>query len=303
MSPAWIRYDLSVTDFYQRPLVVSEYIADPVYAGNADSVDSQFFYSFSPEGAFLNVSDLQSGRSIRTVPQGEISPYQSVLTQRRDPYVYPEVTHVASSFERIAIFREGGFNHAAEAAQTNLPPDFLLPDGSNLALVLNDFQQRSDTRKTLLHYLQKFQPAAQFITTRVVAGTIQIFIDEGFSEPILATRLSSGTLRYLCLLAILCHPSPPPLVCLEEPELGLHPDILPTIAELMVEASQRTQLIVTTHSDALISALPAESVLVCERDQDGSHLRRLDPERLGKWLDEYSLGDLWRMGELGGTRW
>lgn len=58
-------------------------------------------------------------------------------------------------------------------------------------------------------------------------------------------------LRYLCLLAVLCHPSPPPLVCIEEPELGLHPDVLPTLAELLKEAATRTQLIVTTHSDVL----------------------------------------------------
>lgn len=78
-------------------------------------------------------------------------------------------------------------------------------------------------------------------------------------------------------MALLMEPNPPPLLCIEEPEIGLHPDILSTIAEMLVEASQRTQLIVTTHSDALISTLPPESVLVCERDDEGSHLRRLEP--------------------------
>lgn len=133
---------------------------------------------------------------------------------------------------------------------------------------------------------------------------MQIFIrEEGLSQPIPANRLSDGTLRYLFLLALLLNPTPPPLICIEEPEIGLHPDILPTIAELLIEASQRTQLIVTTHSDALVSALPPESVLVCERNEKGTHLRRLEPERLKNWLENYSLGDLWRMGEIGGNRW
>jgi predicted ATPase len=94
-------------------------------------------------------------------------------------------------------------------------------------------------------------------------------------------------------------------LCIEEPELGLHPDILATVAELLVEASQRTQLVVTTHSDALVSALTEtpEAVLVCEHDDAGTHLRLLEAERLKKWLERYSLGELWQMGEIGGTRW
>ena len=74
---------------------------------------------------------------------------------------------------------------------------------------------------------------------------------------------------------------------------------------MLIDASQRTQLIVTTHSDTLISALSEvpESVLVCERDQEGTHLRRLSREPLEEWLDRYALGEVWRMGEIGGVRW
>ncbi len=136
-------------------------------------------------------------------------------------------------------------------------------------------------------------------------GTVQIFIrEEGLIQPIPATRLSDGTLRYLFLMALLLDPTPPPLICIEEPEIGLHPDILPIIAEMLVEASQRTQLIVTTHSDALVSEVPPESVLVCERNQEkGTELQCLQPEILKKWLENYTLGDLWKMGEIGGNRW
>jgi predicted ATPase len=81
---------------------------------------------------------------------------------------------------------------------------------------------------------------------------------------------------------------------------------LQLVAEALIEASQSTQLIVTTHSEALVDALSGrpESVLVCERDFDGgTQMKRLSKERLKAWLEQYSLGQLWRKGEIGGGRW
>ena len=120
-----------------------------------------------------------------------------------------------------------------------------------------------------------------------------------------AVRLSDGTLRWLALLTILLHDAPPPLVCIEEPELGLHPDIIPPLAQLLREASQRMQLIVTTHSDALVSELTdiPETVIVCEKENGSTALKRLERKRLAAWLKTYSLGHLWRKGEIGGNRW
>jgi predicted ATPase len=115
--------------------------------------------------------------------------------------------------------------------------------------------------------------------------------------------LSDGTIRFIALLAILLQPEPAPLICLEEPELGLHPDAIALTAELLTEASRRTQLVVTTQSDVLVSALTeqTESVLVCEFSAPGTTLHRLDAEKLRFWLEKYRLGEVWRMGELGGN--
>jgi predicted ATPase len=104
-------------------------------------------------------------------------------------------------------------------------------------------------------------------------------------------------------ISILCHPSPPPLICIEEPELGLHPDILPTVAELLMDASQRTQLIVTTQSDILVDALSEtpDAIIVCEKYHGSTTMKRLKKEDLAEWLKKYALGELWRMGEIGGA--
>jgi predicted ATPase len=184
----------------------------------------------------------------------------------------------------------------------DLPTDILLPDARNLGLILNQLEH-DDAAPELSAMLRRFLPRFQRVSTLVQAGTVQFFLhEEGLHKPIPATRLSDGTLRFLAMSALLLMPVPPPLVCLEEPELGLHPDALSLVAELLVEASARTQIIVTTHSDALVSALTdhVESVLVCEH-RGGTELVRLEVERLKHWLDRYRLGDLWRMGELGGN--
>ncbi len=212
-------------------------------------------------------------------------------------------------FEKIAIFSELQTNRNSQIRKPQIPDapnDFLEEDGSNLALVLNDLEHRGDTKDKIVENLKKFNPRIKDYSVRILGGTVQLFIrEEGLEKPISAMRLSDGTLRYLCLLAILCHPEPPPLICIEEPETGLHPDILPTIAELMQDAATRTQLIVTTHSDILVSAFSdmPEAVLVCEKDEDGTHFKRLEKDKLKVWLEEYELGDLWLKGEIGGKRW
>ncbi len=94
-------------------------------------------------------------------------------------------------------------------------------------------------------------------------------------------------------------------MCLEEPEIGLHPDMLRTLAALLIDASARMQLVVTTHSDALIDALNdnPQVVVVCEKKAGATTLRRLTKEELEAWLSKYTLGELWRSGEIGGNRW
>jgi predicted ATPase len=263
-------------------------------------------YSFTNAQAVLFASRENGDRT--AVPVEGLKVVQSVLSQRRDPDRYPELTALANNYENIALFSEWYFGrqtHMRRPQGTDLPSDFLLSDRSNLALVLHELGQTSGRREELLGYLRRFYENARFISTRIQGGTIQLYIEEEGGRLIPSSRLSDGTLRFLCLLAILCHPTPPPVIGIEEPELGLHPDILPTVAELLRKASERTQLFVTTHSDALVSALSdtPENIIVCESTPDGTTMKRLDAEQLQTWLADYSLGELWRMGEIGGNRW
>ena len=231
-----------------------------------------------------------------------------LLAQRRDPDSYPELAWLASYYERIRIYREWTFGRNAifrEPQKADLPNDVLAEDFSNLGLFLNRLKTRHPAAaRAILEGLTELYDRLTDFNVLIEGGTVQVFFTEGeFVIP--ATRLSDGTLRYLCLLSILCDPNPPPLICIEEPELGLHPDVLPKLADHLMAASRRTQLIVTTHSDVLVDAMSEqpEAVVVCEKHNGATTLERLNREGLQVWLEKYRLGELWIRGDLGGTRW
>ncbi len=115
-----------------------------------------------------------------------------------------------------------------------------------------------------------------------------------------AADLSDGTLRFLFLLTILASPVPPPVIAIDEPETGLHPSMLPIIAEFAQDAALRSQVIFTTHSpqflDAFSEAQPTTTVALWENGE--TILRTLPKDELEYWLKGYSLGALYRSGTL-----
>lgn len=234
--------------------------------------------------------------------------YESILKQRRDPTRYPQLTEIAEAYQSIRIYRNLNVSKDSpirKAQSADYQWSFLDEDATNLALVLNHLES-SNVWERFLEYLQRFYEPLQKITTKVESGSIQIYLHEkGLKQPIPATRFSDGFLRFLCLQTILMNPEPPPLICIEEPELGMHPDSLPILADLLREASERSQLIVTTHSDVLVDAFSDEpdAVVVCEKEHGSTKMKRLDHQTLSEWLQKYALGELWRMGEIGGKRW
>jgi len=266
-----------------------------------------FFYKYENNHPVLNVKGRNGGNgSARRLKREDVDPEQSILSQRKDPDTYPEVTWLAGRYGKIKIYREwtfGRYTSPRLQQQADLPNGHLLEDACNLGLVLKNLQMTGGEKK-IIDGLQQLYDGITGFDVAIQGGGVQLFLKEG-EQYIPATRLSDGTLRYLFLLAILCHPKPPSLICIEEPELGLHPDVLPYLAELLVDASQRTQLFVTTHSETLVDALSdtPESVLVCEKENGATSIRRLDPSKLKVWLEKYALGELWRRGGIGGNRW
>jgi predicted ATPase len=133
------------------------------------------------------------------------------------------------------------------------------------------------------------------------AGTLALsWRDTHFSKPLYTHQMSEGMLRFLWLATLLQSPGLTALTLLDEPEVSLHPELLSLLAGLLREASQRTQVVVATHSDRLIRFLRPAEVVAMDSDQDGlATLTWADELNLGEWLKEYTLDELWSNGRLG----
>jgi predicted ATPase len=289
-----LRYTISFTVNNQRFEMIDECIESIASENNVP----HRYYSFNDGSPTIYLPDRNYGFDIDT--------RRSILAQRYDPDRYPEISYLADCFAKIRVYRQWSFGPHSPARlpqRTDLPNDFLEEDSSNLGLMLNRLRQYPEIKQKILDCLHALYDGIEDFDVRVEGGTVQVFLQER-KNTIPASRLSDGTLHFLCLLVILLAPNPPPVICIEEPELGLHPDVLPVLAELFKEASERCQLVITTHSDILVDAMTdaPESVMVCER-HEGSSIRRLSEKELKPWLEKYRLGELWSSGEIGGNRW
>ena len=267
---------------------------------------------------YLNVEDGygQVWSSEPSVSQDEslVTPYnfppvKSVMSGLRDSIAFPTLSQTAQRFASIRVYKNlsvGRDSPMGRPQRTDDEADFLREDFGNISLVVHNLQGRKAGAQ-MDEYLKRFYESYERMHSRVFEGAIQLTVNEtGMSESIPASRLSDGTLRFIALLAILCHPDPPGPVCIEEPELALHPDAMAILADLLDYASERTQIIVTTHSPDLVDLFTSnpDAVVVCERGFDGdTELNRLSEDDLHEWLEDYRLAELWKKGVIGGNRW
>ena len=231
---------------------------------------------------------------------------QSVISQADCLPNSDEIRWLSSQYAGIRLYRNWTFGVSTPTRQgqsTELSGDALAESADNLANVIAGFS--ASRRERLTHYLRRFYDRVVGISTPVRDGKVSLVIEESDGGEMPASRLSDGTLRYLIILAVLLDPNPPPLIGIEEPELGLHPDIIPDIAKLMIEASERTQLVVATHSPVFVDELTERpsSIIACEHYDGETHCHRVNPESLKAWQGERGLGEVWSMGGIGGNRW
>ncbi len=282
---------------------------EEVVSSGGDLGQKETYFVGSYRGrATLNISGTSKRRRNRNLSAAEYNPFASILSQIRDVGQYPEITRLAGLYTQFRIYSEWTFGRNSalrEAAPTNRTTTMLSESMDDLPLALNGLEKTSahDAIRLLLRELKETYVD---YSTRILFGRVGMeLIESPFVTHLPAKRLSDGTLRFLALAAILFQPQPPPLICLEEPEIGMHPDMIRIVAKMIVNASERTQLIVTTHSEHLLTALQDDFDALFSFDTgiNGSVVRRFSQKEYEQWRQEHTLGDLWTSGELGGNRW
>ncbi|WP_328913292.1 MULTISPECIES: AAA family ATPase [unclassified Streptomyces] len=179
----------------------------------------------------------------------------------------------------------------------------LRPDAGNLAAFLLRLREEHTAEyRGIVRTVQSVAPFFRdFVLTEDTSGRVRLRWKQTDSDTVFpAEALSDGTLRFICLTTLLLQPEPPALLVLDEPELGLHPFAITVLAELLRSASSRSQVLAATQSVTLLDEFELGELVVAERADGSTRIRRPDPEELAVWLDDYSLGDLWLKNLLGG---
>ena len=181
-----------------------------------------------------------------------------------------------------------------------------MADGSNLPQVLNSIKVNDkNSYARIKEALVAVNPNFRGFDFNFLGTSIELLLDEiGLNRAVHVTHISDGTLRYLCLLAIIFNPRCGRLVCIDEPEVGLHPDMLGELMAAIIKNEGGTQFIISTHSNLILNQLPVSDVIVFEKDDKNSTVvNDFRDKEFEEWASQYNTGTLWRNGDLGGNRY
>lgn len=215
-------------------------------------------------------------------------------------FVFPKVRN-------LVVYHFHDTSDSSPAKQTADVDDnrFFRPNAANLPAYLYWLQEKHPTPfRTIEEHVSLVAPFFEsFVLAPSKLNEKKIKLEwrqKGSEAYFDAYALSDGTLRFICLATLLLQPSPPALILLDEPELGLHPFAIRLLAEMLEAASKRVQVLLATQSVTLLNNFAPKDVIVAGNDGMRTAFERLDEDKLKTWLDEFSLGELWEKNVLGG---
>ena len=182
----------------------------------------------------------------------------------------------------------------------------LKPDAENLAAYLRMLSTKySEEYRRIVETIQLVLPFFDdFVQREDESEFIELewFQIDRPNTPLKAHLLSDGSLRFICLTTLLLQPKAllPDTIIIDEPELGLHPYAISVLADIFKQVSEDKQLIISTQSVELINEMESENIIVVDQNQGKSTFKRFEKEELEEWLEDYSLGELWKRNVLGG---
>lgn len=285
LSPKGLSYEIREETLTQQSDI---YAPEPFKYIQSDGLDIKYFSQ-------------EDSRILR--PTWEHNPLETSLSQV--PKMYREPENLRKSLASCTYY---GALDVSEKSPIRLPQAMRpakLPGakGEDLVSCLYDLRESDRDRFEFLENILSaaFPDFERLNFPPVAAGTISMtWTDRNFSQPIYLHELSEGTLRFLWLATLIQSQNLTTITLIDEPEVSLHPDLLRHLVYLMREAAKHTQLIVATHSDRLIGFLEPHEVLICDLEEGEAKMNWADTLNLSKWLEDYSLDQVWAMNIMGG---
>ncbi|MBU7581904.1 MAG: AAA family ATPase [Nostoc sp. TH1S01] len=285
-----------------------------LYFGRKTTEQLEFQLYFGNNGYFATLEPTQDNRLMfaaesfwwnmsgkREIGKGHFETKASRGTKTRiDDYILPTMQQW-----RVYHFHDTSDSAYIKQAHRINDNTYLRPDARNLAAFL--YLLRENYQKSYQQIVKTIRLVAPFFGDFLLRPSPQNkefieleWFEKGQDIPFKAHLLSDGTLRFICLATVFLQPEElqPETILVDEPELGLHPYAIKILASLIKTAAK--QVIVSTQSVELLNEFHAADVIVFDRFQGKSLLRRLDEEELEEWLEDYSLGELWKKNLLGG---
>lgn len=256
----------------------------------------------------LNEKLSERNNKTNLVRYADFDPQELALKEISDTDRYFALTTIKKAIKDILVYDYFDTTPKSLIRKPMLPTSEkrLIADGTNLPQILNTIKiNHKQQYKKIAEMLNEVNSNFSGFDFNFIGGNIELMLEEsGLNSSIHVSNISDGTLRYLCLLSIFFNPERGRLICIDEPEVGLHPDMILNIANAIKEASEKTTLVISTHSDSLLNYFDIENVRVFEKDENNaSNVLSYTKEQFSDWYEEFSLGQMWKQGDLGGVRY
>jgi len=290
----------------------SYYLKEKLYSESIKSGENDFIYMEMDNGQGIISTREKRKVGFQRYPQESkqiaFKSTEPVLRQISDPERFYPLFTLKRALEDFSVYYcfDTTFNSPIRQPSGYGTETKLLPDGQNLMTILNNIKNsHSLYYDKIEESVRKINPYFKDINFAFLGSKLYLVLREEYlTKSVSIEHISDGTLRYLLLLSVLFNPERGSLVCIEEPETGLHPDMINTISDAIKQSSKKTQVIVTTHSPLLLNSFYIDDILIFEKNnQNETEVSVKSADEFDKLIKDFLVGQAWLQGLIGGKRW
>jgi predicted ATPase len=290
----------------------SYYLKEKLYSKHIKPDDKDFIY-MEMDNAQGIISIREGGKvGIQRYPQensqSNFRTTEPVLKQISDPDRFSPLFTLKRALEELSVYYyfDTSINSSIRQPSSYGTETKLLPDGQNLMTILNNIKNNHPLNYDQIEEaVKKINPYFKDISFNFIGSKLYLVLREKYLyRSVSIEHISDGTLHYLLLLSVLFNPERGCLVCIDEPETSLHPDMINTISQAMKQASNSTQLIIATHSPLLLNSFDIDDILIFEKNNNNeTKVFVKSSDEFDEWTEDYLAGQAWLQGLIGGKRW